>query len=78
MMDLNYMGVVHAVRAVLPGMLRRKEGHLVAVASTLSLMGGRRAGRASAAGPLRPGLCGRASAGGPLQAGAQAARGAGR
>ncbi|KAI8473401.1 MAG: hypothetical protein J3K34DRAFT_391865 [Monoraphidium minutum] len=39
MMDLNYMGVVHVVRAVLPAMLRRNEGHLVAVASTLSLMG---------------------------------------
>lgn len=40
MMDLNYMGVVHAARAVLPGMLKRNEGHLVSVASTLSLMGG--------------------------------------
>ena len=39
MMDLNYMGVVHAVRAVLPGMVARRGGHLIAVASTLSLMG---------------------------------------
>jgi hypothetical protein len=34
------MGVVHAVRAVLPSMIARRSGHLVAVASTLSLMGG--------------------------------------
>jgi NAD(P)-dependent dehydrogenase (short-subunit alcohol dehydrogenase family) len=39
MMDLNYMGVVHAVRAVLPGMVARRSGHLCSVASTLSLMG---------------------------------------
>jgi NAD(P)-dependent dehydrogenase (short-subunit alcohol dehydrogenase family) len=35
------MGVVHAVRAVLPSMIARRSGHLVSVASTLSLMGGR-------------------------------------
>ncbi|GBF97439.1 hypothetical protein Rsub_10362, partial [Raphidocelis subcapitata] len=39
MMDLNYMGVVHALRAALPAMVAAREGHVVAVASTLSLMG---------------------------------------
>jgi 3-dehydrosphinganine reductase len=39
MMDLNYMGVVHATRAVVPGMIARRSGHVIAVASTLSLMG---------------------------------------
>lgn len=39
MMDLNYMGVVHVVKAVLPGMIKQRQGHLIVVASTLSLMG---------------------------------------
>ena len=34
MMDVNFMGVVHAVRAVLPGMKDRSYGRVVAIAST--------------------------------------------
>jgi NAD(P)-dependent dehydrogenase (short-subunit alcohol dehydrogenase family) len=37
--DLNVMGVVHAVRAVLDGMIARKSGRIVAMASTASLKG---------------------------------------
>jgi NAD(P)-dependent dehydrogenase (short-subunit alcohol dehydrogenase family) len=39
MMDVNFMGVVHAVRAVLPGMKGRPYGRIVAVASTAGLKG---------------------------------------
>ncbi|RXT36695.1 SDR family NAD(P)-dependent oxidoreductase [Bradyrhizobium betae] len=39
MMDVNFMGVVHAVRAVLPGMNDRPYGRIVAVASTAGLKG---------------------------------------
>lgn len=39
MMDVNFMGVVHAVRAVLPGMKDRSYGRIVAVASTAGLKG---------------------------------------
>lgn len=39
MMDVNFMGVVHAVRAVLPGMKDRPYGRIVAVASTAGLKG---------------------------------------
>jgi NAD(P)-dependent dehydrogenase (short-subunit alcohol dehydrogenase family) len=37
--DLNVMGIVHAARAVLPGMVARKFGRIVAVASTAGLKG---------------------------------------
>ena len=39
MMDVNFMGVVHAVGAVLPGMKGRPFGRVVAVASTAGLKG---------------------------------------
>jgi len=39
MMDVNFMGVVHAVQAVLPAMKDRPYGRIVAVASTASLKG---------------------------------------
>ena len=39
MMDVNFMGVVHAVQAVLPAMKDRRHGRIVAVASTAGLKG---------------------------------------
>jgi 3-hydroxybutyrate dehydrogenase len=39
MMDVNFMGVVHAVQAVLPAMRDRRSGRIVAVASTAGLKG---------------------------------------
>jgi 3-hydroxybutyrate dehydrogenase len=39
MMDVNFMGVVHAVQAVLPAMKDRDYGRIVAVASTAGLKG---------------------------------------
>src|SRR5213083_361112 len=39
MMDVNFMGVVHATQAVLPGMVERRHGRIVAVASTAGLKG---------------------------------------
>jgi NAD(P)-dependent dehydrogenase (short-subunit alcohol dehydrogenase family) len=39
MMDVNFMGVVHATQAVLPAMLERRRGRIVAVASTAGLKG---------------------------------------
>ena len=39
MMDVNFMGVVHAVHAVLPGMKARRHGRIVAIASTAGLKG---------------------------------------
>ena len=39
MMDVNFMGVVHAVQAVLPAMEERRHGRVVAVASTAGLKG---------------------------------------
>jgi len=39
MMDVNFMGVVHATQAVLPGMLERRRGRVVAIASTAGLKG---------------------------------------
>src|SRR5437763_15159846 len=39
MMDVNFMGVVHASQAVLPGMLERRQGRVVAIASTAGLKG---------------------------------------
>src|SRR5450432_384768 len=39
MMDVDFMGVVHAVQAVLPAMKDRRYGRVVAVASTAGLKG---------------------------------------
>ena len=39
MMDVNFMGVVHSIRAVLPSMRERPYGRIVAVASTAGLKG---------------------------------------
>ena len=39
MMDVNFMGVVHAAQAVLPGMIERRQGRIVAIASTAGLKG---------------------------------------
>lgn len=39
MMDVNFMGVVHATHAVLPDMVARKSGRIIAVASTAGLKG---------------------------------------
>jgi 3-hydroxybutyrate dehydrogenase len=39
MFDVNVMGVVHVVRAVLPGMLERRSGRIIVTASTASLKG---------------------------------------
>jgi 3-hydroxybutyrate dehydrogenase len=39
MIDVNFMGVVHAVQAVLPAMRERRHGRIVAIASTAGLKG---------------------------------------
>ena len=39
MMNVNFMGVVHATQAVLPGMIERRHGRVVAIASTAGLKG---------------------------------------
>src|ERR1700704_4947240 len=39
MMDVNFMGVVHAIQAVLPAMRDRRYGRIVAIASTAGLKG---------------------------------------
>jgi 3-hydroxybutyrate dehydrogenase len=39
MMDVDFMGVVHAVQAVLPAMRGRRYGRIVAIASTAGLKG---------------------------------------
>jgi 3-hydroxybutyrate dehydrogenase len=39
MMDVNFMGVVHAVQTVVPSMRERRHGRIVAVASTAGLKG---------------------------------------
>jgi NAD(P)-dependent dehydrogenase (short-subunit alcohol dehydrogenase family) len=39
MMDVNLLGVVHAIQAVLPGMKDRPYGRIVAIASTAGLKG---------------------------------------
>jgi 3-dehydrosphinganine reductase len=38
-MDLNYFGALHAVRAVLPGMVERARGHVVLLSSLSGLIG---------------------------------------
>lgn len=37
--DVNYMGTVRTIKAVLPGMLQRRRGHIVIVASALAVSG---------------------------------------
>jgi NAD(P)-dependent dehydrogenase (short-subunit alcohol dehydrogenase family) len=39
MMDVNFMGVVHSIRAVLPSMRERPYGRIVAISSTAGLKG---------------------------------------
>src|SRR3954467_12456410 len=39
MMDVNFMGIVHAAHAVLPDMVARKQGRIIAIASTAGLKG---------------------------------------
>jgi len=39
MMDVDFMGVVHAVQAVLPGMKNKPYGRIIAIASTAGLKG---------------------------------------
>jgi NAD(P)-dependent dehydrogenase (short-subunit alcohol dehydrogenase family) len=39
MMDVNFMGVVHATQAVLPSMKTRPRGRIIAIASTAGLKG---------------------------------------
>lgn len=39
MMDVNFMGVVHATQAVLPGMIDRPHGRIIAIASMAALRG---------------------------------------
>jgi 3-dehydrosphinganine reductase len=38
-MEVNYFGTLHAVRAVVPAMIRRRRGHIVAISSTAGLFG---------------------------------------
>ena len=39
MLDVNFMGTVHAIQAVLPSMRQRRYGRIIAVASTAGLKG---------------------------------------
>lgn len=39
MLDVNLLGVVHAAQAVMPGMIARRQGRIIAVASTAGLKG---------------------------------------
>jgi 3-dehydrosphinganine reductase len=38
-MEIDYFGTLHAVRAVVPGMVARRRGHLVLVSSTVAFVG---------------------------------------
>ena len=38
-MEVDYFGSLHAVRAVVPGMVQRRHGHVVLVASTVAFVG---------------------------------------
>lgn len=40
-MQLNYMGTVNVLKAALPGMVQRGEGHIVVVASVMAIIGER-------------------------------------
>jgi len=39
MMEINYLGTVHVVKAVLPGMIARSSGYIVNISSTAGLLG---------------------------------------
>lgn len=39
LMEVNYFGTVHVVKAVLPGMLQRKSGHIVNISSAAGFLG---------------------------------------
>jgi len=39
MMDINFFGVVNTVKAVLPGMMQRRSGHIVNISSAGSFLG---------------------------------------
>jgi len=39
MMDINYFGTVHMIKAILPGMLRRGSGHIVNISSIAGFLG---------------------------------------
>jgi 3-dehydrosphinganine reductase len=39
MMDVDYFGTLHAVRAVVPGMIERRSGSVVGISSTAGLVG---------------------------------------
>ena len=51
--EVNYMGVIHALQAVLPGMLARGKGHIAIVASVAGYRG---LPRAAAYGPTKAAL----------------------
>ena len=38
-MTVNYLGTVHTLQAALPGMLERRQGRVVVVASALAVLG---------------------------------------
>ena len=57
-MDLNYMGTVRAVKAVVDSMVRRRRGHIIIVRSALSVVGFMGcAPAAPRAAPPRAGCC---------------------
>ncbi len=37
-MNINYFGVIHSVKAVLPRMLQRHQGHIAIISSSLGLL----------------------------------------
>ena len=37
--QVNYLGTVATIKAALPGMLERKQGHVVLIASALAVLG---------------------------------------
>ncbi len=39
MMDINYLGTVYPVKALLPGMIRRGSGHIINIASLAAVIG---------------------------------------
>jgi 3-dehydrosphinganine reductase len=39
MMDVNYMGTVNVTHAILPGMIKRRSGHIVNISSILGFLG---------------------------------------
>ena len=39
LMNINYFGVLHSVKSVLPDMLKRQQGHFVFISSSMGLLG---------------------------------------